>query len=161
MMKTENITGTAGLVSKRRAVGRQSVAAAYVEALAQHKIIVVAQRDEWEDHFRLYEALISGALVMSDPITYLPYGVVDGTSIVIYHSLDDLRSKVRYYLTTGRGSRDRLRIARAGMRAALRYHSPGSHLARLMVGRWPDDLQNPVIPALTGSFFFSTNQTVP
>jgi hypothetical protein len=160
MMTAENVTGTAGLVSERRAVGRRSVAAGYVRALARHKIVVVAQRDQWEDHLRLYEALISGALVLSDPITHMPCGLADGTSIVIYHSLDDLRSKVRYYLTKGRGRWDRLGIAQAGMRAALDHHSPGSHMARLMVGRWPDDLRNPVLPALTGSFFFSTNRTV-
>lgn len=45
--------------------GRQMVHPDFIEGLMTTKIIVLAQRDRWEGHSRLYEALLSGALVMS------------------------------------------------------------------------------------------------
>ena len=62
-----------------------------------HKL-VVSQRDFWEDHLRLMEGLMSGALVMSDPITHLPAGLKENESIVIYNSLEELEQKILYYL---------------------------------------------------------------
>ena len=59
-MNKHNLTGTAGLVSERGKKGRSKV---YANALLEHKIVVVSQRDFWEDHLRLMEGLMSGALV--------------------------------------------------------------------------------------------------
>jgi spore maturation protein CgeB len=46
----------------------------------------------------LFEAIVGGALVMTDPMLTLPDGYVNGSNIVIYHSLDQLRELILYYL---------------------------------------------------------------
>jgi hypothetical protein len=45
-------------VSKGTGIGRTTVSSSYVQALLTTKIIVVAQRDEWEDHYRLVRSSI-------------------------------------------------------------------------------------------------------
>ena len=62
-MNKHNLTGTAGLVSERGKKGRSTVSQAYANALLEHIIVVISQRDFWEDHLRLMEGLMSGALV--------------------------------------------------------------------------------------------------
>lgn len=108
-----------GLVSSRGRRGRKSVNLNYVKGLLANKIIVVAQRDNWEGHYRLFEALVGGALVMSDPIIHKPAGLIDKENIVIYNSLSDLKEKVVYYL---RSENERKQIARAGKQVALFFH---------------------------------------
>jgi hypothetical protein len=53
------------------------------------KIVVVTQRDQREDHYRLNEALISGTMVMTDRMLALPIELESGTSIVEFTSADD------------------------------------------------------------------------
>jgi hypothetical protein len=62
------MTVLADVVSAKGAMGRTKAQAAYTKALLRTKIVVVAQRDSWEDHYRLMEALIGGALVLTDPM---------------------------------------------------------------------------------------------
>lgn len=93
----------------------------FIKALLHCKIVVVAQRDEWEDHYRLYESLASGALVMSDPMLAPPEGLRNKTNIIIYDSLKSLEQLIRFHLEND--SR-RKSIARRGMELALgRYRS--------------------------------------
>ena len=82
--------------------GRNAVQKAYVDALLSSKIVVTSQRDRWEDHYRLMEALATGALVLTDPMTHLPSHLVDGESLVVYRSLAELRDKIVYYLENER-----------------------------------------------------------
>ena len=65
------------------------------------------------------EALVSGALVMTDPMLIMPKGLRDGESVVVYHSLDELESKVEYYLQR---PEERVRIARKGYQVAMTTH---------------------------------------
>eukprot|EP00980_Cylindrotheca_fusiformis_P017161 scaffold5281_cov127-Cylindrotheca_fusiformis.AAC.10 len=138
------ITGTAGLVSTRGRSGRVFVSERYVDALLEHKIVVVCQRDHWEGHLRLMEALVSGGLVLTDPIMHMPAGFVDGENIVIYNSLKDLKKKIGYYLSPG-GTRARKTIAKAGRRLAIEHHKAEHMFQRLAYGRWPRDAASPVI----------------
>jgi Glycosyl transferases group 1 len=93
----------------------------YVHTLLHCKIVVIAQRDEWADHYRLYESLASGTLVLTDPMLTPPEGLKNNTNIQIYDSLEDLGNLIHLFLK----HRDRRRsISKQGMELALgRYRS--------------------------------------
>jgi len=140
-----NFTGTAGLVSKRGKEGRNTASDSYATAMLEHKIIVVAQRDKWEDHLRLMEALSSGAMVISDPVTHLPADLKEGKNILIFNSLEELIQKVVYYLSDKQGCEERIRIAKAGREVAMEQHLPRNRFERLVFGEnWPTDWRYPV-----------------
>lgn len=101
--------------------------------MLEFKIIVVAQRDRYEDHFRLFEALISGAMVMSDQALAFPWGVVDHETVVVYKDFDELQQKVLYYLDH---EDERLRIARAGRKLSLNHHRVWHRYNDLLLGNW-------------------------
>ncbi|KAL3944474.1 MAG: hypothetical protein SGBAC_001451 [Bacillariaceae sp.] len=144
LIQSSGTTGTAGLVSTRGKVGRVSVADDYVDGLIRHKIIVVAQRDHWEGHLRLMEALISGALVMTDPVMHLPAGYRNGYNIVVYASLADLKEKITYYSSPD-GAVVRREVAQRGKQLALEHHKPDDMYRRLILGHWPQNCSNPVV----------------
>jgi len=104
-----------------RGEGRRKVHPNYIEGMLTTKIIVLAQRDNWEDHFRLDEALLSGALVLHDPQTYWPHMMVDGVNFVLYHNMSDLRSKILYYLDP-LNEEKRIGIGQRGRELALNHH---------------------------------------
>lgn len=52
-------------VSKGTWIGRTTVSSSYVQALLTTKIVVVAQRDEWEDHYRLVSSIKNLKLLVS------------------------------------------------------------------------------------------------
>jgi len=147
LVDAKGFTGTVGLVSPRNKEGRSSVNDAYANGLLTHKIVVVCQRDGWEDHLRLMESFLSGAMVMSDSITHMPSGFVDGESVVIYQSLEDLEEKVIYYLDED-ADEERIRIAKAGRKLAIEHHKPRQAYERLIIGTWPVDINDPVIKNL-------------
>jgi hypothetical protein len=122
------------LVSEPGRVGRTLFQTEYIKALLSTKIVVVAQRDSWEDHYRLFEAIIGGALVMTDPMLSLPDGYVDRESIVIYKSLDHLRELILYYLDPN-NTEERLEIARKGWRLAMNCHRTFHWMEKLFFGK--------------------------
>lgn len=113
--------------------GRNEAQYEYLSKLLDSKIVVVAQKDRWEDHYRLMEALVSGAMVMSDPMLNLPSGLRDQESIVVYQSLDDLVTQVTYYLNN---TEARQAIALAGYRAAMRQHRSWHMMQRILVNTY-------------------------
>jgi spore maturation protein CgeB len=115
-------------------MGRTKVSKNYLEALLTTKIVVVAQRDMWEDHYRLFEAISCGALVMTDPMLSLPDELVDGENIIVYHSLDHLRKLVHYYLDPARND-ERLQIAHAGWKLAISRHRTYHWMEELFFGQ--------------------------
>ena len=121
----------AGYVSVASKEGRFAVSEAYVSALLSTKIVVTAQRDSWEDHFRLMEAMAGGALVFTDPMHSLPELLVHGESIIVYNSLDELRQLIRYYLEH---EEERLAIARAGWAIATNHHRSYHWMERIFFG---------------------------
>ena len=149
-LRTYNLSGTAGLVSERSRNGRQNASDLYADAMLDHKIIVLAQRDQWEDHFRLLEGLMSGAMIISDPITFLPAGLKENESIVFYNSLEELDRKLLYYLTNEVGRKERVAIAKEGRRVAVEYHREPDVYRRMMLpGNWPTDWRSPVVQIIT------------
>jgi hypothetical protein len=120
------------VVSANGSKGRTTAQAAYVDALLTTKIVVVAQRDAWEDHYRLFEALIGGALVMTDPMWTLPGGYVHGENIVVYQTLEELRQYLLYYLEH---PEERLEIARKGWQLAKSRHRTYHWMEELFFGK--------------------------
>jgi hypothetical protein len=123
-----------GAVSKGLGHGRSKVSNNYLEALLTTKIVIVAQRDSWEDHYRLFEAISCGALVMTDPMLSLPDELVDGENIIVYHSLDHLRKLVLYYLDPAHNN-ERLQIAHAGWNLAMGRHRTYHWMEELFFGQ--------------------------
>ena len=119
--ETTDLMVHAGLAGDFAAPGRNFAHAEYVHAMLSYKIIVVSQRDEWEGHYRLMEAMISGAMVMTDPMVYLPAGFEDGFNVVVYTSIHDLKQKIQYYCRAEH-EKERLTIARAGVDLVMSRH---------------------------------------
>jgi hypothetical protein len=121
-------TDVVGFIHRR---GRKKVSPDYIQAMLTSKIIVLAQRDKWEGHFRLMEGLLSGALVLHDPQVYWPYGIVDGESIVVYHSVFDLKEKILHFLDPS-NEEERIAIAQRGREVALSKNRQNKNLERLL-----------------------------
>lgn len=109
----------AGLAGKDRKKGRNIVSSDYVDVMLKSKIIIVAQRDGWSDHYRTMEALSSGAMILADDTVILPRGLRHGESLVIFSSFSDLREKLLFYLEH---DAERIRIAKRGWEIAMGYH---------------------------------------
>eukprot|EP00934_Nitzschia_sp_Nitz4_P000115 Nitzschia sp. Nitz4//scaffold134_size62860//34653//35747//NITZ4_006329-RA/size62860-processed-gene-0.34-mRNA-1//1//CDS//3329535499//115//frame0 len=121
-----NMTGTPDRV------GRRFAQTSYVRHMLQTKIIVVAQRDTYEDHYRLYEGLASGAMIMTDPMLTLPEGLQNGTNVIVFSSLDELVHQVRYYLER---ETERMAIAKAGRRVGMSFHRSWHRMESIILGR--------------------------
>jgi Glycosyl transferases group 1 len=93
----------------------------YIEKMIGTKIIVVAQRDEWEGHFRLMESLASGALVFSDEMIVVPDGLIHGKNIIFYNNQESLKSLLLHYLHPD-NDKERLSIAKKGWELVLGHH---------------------------------------
>jgi len=100
-------------------IGRRGVKEAYIDVLLGSKIVVVTQRDAWEDHYRLFEAIVCGALVITDGMLLKPEGLINGTSFVEVNSALELEEKILYYLDH---ESERLAIARQGRYTAMKQH---------------------------------------
>jgi len=122
-----------GLIGEARMAGRKTVQRSYAEALLEYKIVIVCQRDRWEDHYRLMEGLAAGALVMTDPMHPLPYGINDKEQVIVYGSVHELYQSIIYYLNN---PKERLEIARSGHEVAMKEHRSDKWLERIIYGNW-------------------------
>jgi len=116
------------------AIERNRVCPEYVRQLLSTRIVVVAQHDEWEDHFRLMESMASGALVMADAMLAPPYGLEDKVNIVFYDSLASFERLLFYYLDP-RNEKERRAIARRGMGFALGRQRGWHRVEELLFGK--------------------------
>ena len=106
----------------------------YVEQVLSAKIIVVAQRDEYEDHYRLMESLASGAMVMTDIMLGLPSGFQDKKNIIVYESAKSLEELILYYLNP-KNERKRRSIAKKGWALAMGKHRSWHRIEELLFGK--------------------------
>lgn len=130
--KEKHLNFFLGLKGRGERTGRRGVNQEYIGGLLETKIVVVSQRDHWEDHYRLMEALIGGALVMTDRMVGLPAGLENGTSIVEFDSEESLRSLIVYYLDH---EIDRQEIARRGRRVAMARHRSWHRMEEIVFGQ--------------------------
>jgi hypothetical protein len=108
-----------GRVGGAARTGRRTAQGDYMTALLNTKIIVITQRDLWEDHYRLMEGLMSGAMVLHDAMHGKPAGIVNGSQFVEFNSEESLQSLSKYYLEH---DDERLAIAKAGRFEAMSRH---------------------------------------
>lgn len=120
-----------GIVGMADRVGRRFPQSAYIEAMLGTKIVVVTQRDQWEDHYRLYEALVSGAMVMTDKMLILPSGLQNGTSIVEFASADEFLRLASHYL---QNQNERMIIAKKGRAIAMSKHRSWHRMEEIVLG---------------------------
>lgn len=69
----------------------------YYKIMRESKIIVTANPKDWEGDFRLWEALLTGSMVICDRMFCNP-GLVDKTHIIWYDNLTHLDMLLSYYL---------------------------------------------------------------
>jgi hypothetical protein len=116
---------------RRRKLGRNSASQAYVQAMLQAKIVIVAQKDDWEDHYRLLEAMVCGPLVMTDTMLALPRGLSNATHLVMYSNAQQLWSYIKYYLLH---EEERQMIAQRGWQMAMQQHRSWHRMEELVFG---------------------------
>ncbi len=88
-----------GLVKTENKEYRNEINNDYLEKMLRCKIIVTSNPNLWEGDYRLYEALISGALVFVDNMKAIS-GFTDNENICFYdlNNLEGLKNKLIYYL---------------------------------------------------------------
>ena len=118
---------------RRRKVGRNVANIDYVRAMLRSKIVVVAQKDEWEDHYRLLEAMVCGPLVITDTMLSLELmGLKNATHLLMYSNTKELWNYVAYYLIH---EEERAQIARRGFYHAMKNHRSWHRMEQLIFGR--------------------------
>jgi hypothetical protein len=105
----------------------------YVKQLLSTKIVVVAQRDDWENHYQLMESLASGALVLTDSMLTLPPGLKNRTNLFVYDSPKNLKRLIRKYLDP-RNVEKRLAIAKEGRKVAMTSHRAWHRVEKILFG---------------------------
>lgn len=120
-----------GLHGEGRKTGRNQVHHTYVQGLLESKIVVVTQRDNWEDMWRTFEAMASGAMVISDLMVAPPRGLVNGTSIIFCSDASQLEPLIAYYLAH---EDERLSIARQGRLVAMSQHRSWHRMEQIIFG---------------------------
>jgi len=96
----------------------------YLDHLANSKIIVTANPTEWEGDYRLWESLLSGALVFIDKMVVLdmmPYPYEHKKHLIFYDSTNqtEFNELLLYYIKHEEEART---IAMAGYRHTLDHH---------------------------------------
>jgi hypothetical protein len=119
-MNTTKLNILVGNAGRTNSFGRRFASMEYVREMLKYKILIVAQRDEHEDMYRLMESFVGGGLVMCDAMVAPPKYLVDGEHYVVYYSLDDLRRKIFYYLNECPA--ERLRIANQGWNLVMQKY---------------------------------------
>jgi len=113
---------------------REKVDEEYQNMLKRAKIIVTAGPMNWEGDSRLYEALASGALVLTD-ILYTPieHPFVHSEHVIFFDThpfgKDELFKKLDYYLEN---EKRRKQVAFRGYVHALRYHRAVNRMDNVM-----------------------------
>jgi len=96
----------------------------YLSHLADSKIIVTCNPWNWEGDFRLWEALLSGALVMVDKMAiphWMPHPFVHKKHLIFYDTTNqsEFNSLLEYYIEHEDEAR---RIGEAGYNFVLDHH---------------------------------------
>lgn len=131
------------IVGNRGTAGRRSVNEQYLIKLLKSRIVIVTQRDQWEDHYRLMEALAGGVMVVADMMLSLPKGLVDRESVVLFRSKKELHDVITYYVDH---ENERRRIAQKGWEIAMGRHRSWHRMEELLFGQPLTDIDNPYGP---------------
>lgn len=116
---------------ERYMTGRNSVDPLYPRAMMSSKIVIVTQKDDWEDHYRLFEAMVCGSLVIADRMVAPPKGLIHQETIIWFDNLDQLTSLVEFYL---QHEEERVKIAQSGWNLAMTHHRSWHRLEEVLYG---------------------------
>ncbi len=113
-------------VTALTARGRSRVDEKYLDILASSKIVITCNPNEWEGDYRLWEALLSGALVFVDKMVVLemlPHPYEHKKHLIFYDSTnqDEFDELLTYYIDNEEEARQ---IAMAGYTHTLKRHMP-------------------------------------
>ena len=113
--------------------GRATASNTYIASMLEYKIVVVCQRNRHEDHYRLFEALVTGALVFTDTMLTLPLGLEADQSIIVYDTIEDMQNKLTWYLHPS-NTTIREKIARRGRDISMRRHRSWHRVEEIVFG---------------------------
>ena len=102
--------------------GRKEINAGYFGAMRSAKIVVTCNPSHWEGDFRLFEAMVSGALVFVDEMWGpQPFPLKHKEHVIVYNTKDQgaFTEQLKYYIEHPDEAR---RIAHQGYLHVLKYH---------------------------------------
>ena len=107
---------------------------AYFQALSSAKIIVTCNPSQWEGDFRLWESILSGALVFVDIVTFwdrMPFPLKHKEHVIVYDRRDkkSFLEMLEYY--TSHEDEARM-IAKAGKQFVLDHHMASNRIDMLL-----------------------------
>lgn len=114
----------------------------YMDKLHRAKIIVTVQPDHLGGDSRLWEALLSGAVVVSNDLTGQKLGLVDGNHYMSFNPHGDIREFKRLLLALlhdDEAAKTRQLIARNGREYVLSHHMPTDRVETILrhtVSKW-------------------------
>jgi hypothetical protein len=135
--RTELRGGSGSIVGEVNKGGRGDARGDYVNNMVYFNmmraagVVVTANPASWEGDTRLWEALMSGALVMCDQMyTPLHRPLIHGTHLVYYTATNktDFITKLEYYTIDPRGQDEARRIGVQGREYAMRWHRSVSRI---------------------------------
>ena len=121
-----------GIAGKAGEPGRSELQSQYADIMLRSKIIVTCNPDRWEGDYRLFEALGSGAAVLSDQmITPVLNPFINEKHLIYYDraNLDTLGAALARLLYD---DKLRLRISKNGFRHCLKYHTPENRIDQIL-----------------------------
>jgi len=115
----------------------------YYNILKNSKIIVTCNPHKWEGDHRLWEALLTGNLVLCDEMV-IPHimknPLINKKHIVFYKNSTDLKSLIDYYMIN---DNERIMIGKVGREYCLKYHTFKNRLDEIINAIKLTDKQHP------------------
>ena len=121
-----------GLSGKNGKLGRNQFQQSYFELMTRSKIVVTCNPDRCEGDYRLFEALSSGSLVISDKMkTPVVNQFVDREHLVYYdkNELGNLVDSIKGLLEN---DAERTKIAANGYKHAMRFHCTTNRIDEIL-----------------------------
>ena len=106
--------------------GRKEINKGYFGAMRAAKIVVTCNPSHWEGDFRLFEAMVSGALVFVDEMWGpQPFALKHGEHVVVYDTTnqEDFTRKIAYYLSHPSEARRIARNVRDSIQKCIAMHA--------------------------------------
>ena len=123
-----------GIVGEAGRTGRNRFQREYFETMTRAKIVVTCNPGRWEGDYRLFEALSSGCLVLSDKmLTPVENPLVDGEHL-IYYDRDNLDSLGEALTVMLEDDSARNHMADNGYAHAMSLHTPSARIDEIL--RW-------------------------
>lgn len=121
-----------GIAGKNGEPGRSGFQQAYFEIMARAKIVVTCNPDRWEGDNRLFEALSSGSLVLTDKMLTPTVNPFISYEHLVYYDKDDLNTLVDQIGIFMADDAWRREIARNGNAHAMKFHTSANRIDEIL-----------------------------